>query len=55
MKMKIPTNLGLLLLAIWLILFGLLTSPLLKISFAHSSDVLAALAVIAGVLLLLHR
>ena len=44
-----------LLLAIWLIVFGVLTAPLLKISFAHSADLLAILAVVAGILLLLQR
>ncbi|MDB5312910.1 MAG: hypothetical protein JWO38_7112, partial [Gemmataceae bacterium] len=31
--MRVPANLGRLLLAVWLILFGLLTAPFLKISF----------------------
>ena len=43
------------LLAAWLILFGLLTAPFLRVSFAHSGDVLAVLAVAAGVLLLIKR
>jgi hypothetical protein len=42
-------------LAAWLILFGLLTAPFLRISFAHSGDVLALLAIAAGVLLLMRR
>ncbi len=53
--MKLPRNLGMLLLAVWLILFGLLTAPFLKLSFAHSGDLLAALAIAAGVVLLLQR
>lgn len=53
--MKMPKNLGMLLLAIWLILFGLLTAPFLSLSFAHSGDLLAVLAIAAGVLLLLQR
>jgi hypothetical protein len=53
--MKLPKNLGMLLLAIWLILFGLLTAPFLSISFAHSGNILAVLAITAGVLLLLQR
>lgn len=53
--MKMPKNLGMLLLAIWLILFGLLTAPFLSLSFAHSGDFLAVLAIAAGVLLLLQR
>jgi hypothetical protein len=53
--MKLPKNLGMLLLAVWLILFGVLTAPFLKFSFAYSGDLLAILAVVAGVLLLLQR
>ena len=53
--MKAPKDLGMNLLAAWLILFGLLTAPFLKVSFAHSGDVLAVLAIAAGVLLLLKR
>ncbi len=55
MNMKMPKNLGMLLLAIWLIVFGLLTAPFLKFSFAHSGDLLAVLAIITGVLLLFQR
>lgn len=50
--MKLPKNLGMLLLAIWLILFGILTAPFLNISFNRSSDILALLAIVSGVLLL---
>jgi uncharacterized membrane protein HdeD (DUF308 family) len=53
--MTAPKNLGMLLLAIWLILFGLLTSPMLGISLSHSGDVLGALAIVAGVLLVMQR
>ncbi len=53
--MKLPGNLGMLVLAFWLILFGLLTAPFLKISFNHSGDILAVLAIVAGVLLLKSR
>jgi hypothetical protein len=53
--MKLPKNLGMLLLAIWLILFGLLTAPFLKFSFSHSGDLLAVLAIVVGVLLFLQR
>jgi uncharacterized membrane protein HdeD (DUF308 family) len=53
--MKTPNNLGMMLLAVWLIVFGLLTVSFLKISFAHSGDVLAVLAIAAGVLLLMKR
>jgi hypothetical protein len=55
MKMKMPQNLGMLLLAVWLILFGLLTAPFLKFGFAHSGDVLAVLGIVAGVVLLFQR
>ena len=53
--MKLPKDLGSLLLAVWFILFGVLTAPFLKVSFAHSADVLAVLAIVIGVLLLLKR
>ena len=53
--MKPPKNLGALLLAVWLILFGLLTAPFLKFGFAYSGDLLAVLAIAAGVALLLQR
>jgi hypothetical protein len=53
--MKLPKNFGIILLAVWLILFGVLTAPLLKISFAYSGDLLALLAIAAGVMLLLQR
>jgi hypothetical protein len=51
--MKITRNLGLLLLAIYLILQGLI--PLLLLSFAGLYVVMAILAIAAGVLLLLGR
>jgi hypothetical protein len=51
--MKITRNLGLLLLAIYLILQGLI--PLLHLSFAGLYVVIAILAIAAGVLLLLGR
>jgi hypothetical protein len=53
--MTLPKNLGMLLLAVWLILFGLLTAPFLGVSFARSGDLLAVLAIAAGVLLLVQR
>jgi hypothetical protein len=53
--MKLPRNLGMILLGVWLVLFGILTAPFLKLSFAYSGDLLALLAVAAGVLLLLRR
>ena len=53
--MKSPDNLGMMLLAVWLIAFGLLSLSFLRISFAHSGDVLAVLAIAAGVSLFLKR
>ena len=53
--MRMPKNLGTLLLAIWLIAFGLLKAPFLHLNFAYSVDLLAVLAVVAGVMLLLER
>ena len=53
--MKIPKNIGMLLLAIWLILYGLLTTTFLHFGFSHQADVLAILAIAAGVLLFLQR
>jgi cell division protein FtsW (lipid II flippase) len=53
--MKITKDLGMMVLAVWLIVFGLLTVSFLKIHFAHSDDVLAVLAIAAGALLLLKR
>jgi hypothetical protein len=51
--MKTPTNLGMLLLAIWLIVYGAIV--LLKINFSYSGEVMAILAIAAGILLLLRR
>ena len=50
---SLPSNLGTILLAIWLILTGLLS--LLSLSFAGSAIVFGVLALAAGVLLLLGR
>jgi hypothetical protein len=50
-----PKNLGMLLAAVWFILYGLLTAPFLKFGFAYSGDLLAVLAIVVGVLLLLQR
>jgi hypothetical protein len=54
-QMKTPKNLGMILLAIFLVLFGLLSNSLLGIKFTYSGDVLAALAIAAGVLLFMQR
>ena len=53
--MRLPKNLGMLLLAVWFILFGLLTQSFLKFDFTYSRDLLAVLAIAVGVLLLLQR
>jgi hypothetical protein len=53
--MRLPRNLGMILLAVWLILFGVLTAPFLKVSFGYSGDLLALLAIAAGVCLFLQR
>ncbi|HJZ94293.1 MAG TPA: hypothetical protein VKE40_25735 [Gemmataceae bacterium] len=53
--MKAPKNWGMVLLAVWLILFGLLTAPFLKFNFEYRGDLLAVLAIAVGVLLLLQR
>jgi hypothetical protein len=53
--MKTPANLGMLLLAIWFIVWGVLTAPFLGITFAHSGDLLSVLAIVVGVLLLMGR
>lgn len=51
--MKSLHSLGLILLAIWLILTGLL--PLLSLTFAGSGTILAVLALAAGVLILMNN
>jgi hypothetical protein len=53
--MTMPKNLGMILLAVWLVLWGLLTAPFLGFGFTHSGDILAVLAVVTGVLLFLQR
>jgi hypothetical protein len=52
--MKLPKNLGMTLLAAWLILFGILSAPL-NVSFGHSQDLLGLLAIVTGVLLFMGR
>jgi hypothetical protein len=51
--MKLTRNLGMLLLAAWLILTGLI--PLLHLSFSGLGTVMAALAIAAGVLIAIGR
>ena len=53
--MKLPKNLGSILLAVWLILYGLLHAPFVRIGFSYSDDILAVLAIAAGILLILGR
>jgi hypothetical protein len=55
MSMNLPSNLGMLLLAVWLIAWGVLTAPMLGVSFAQSANILAVLAIVTGVVLLLKR
>lgn len=51
--MKVPSNLGMLLLAIWLIVTGLIA--VFSLSFSNSHIIMGILALIAGILLLLGR
>ena len=53
MAMRLTTNFGMLLLAIWLILGGLM--PLLHLSFSGAGTIMAILAIAAGVLILIGR
>ncbi len=51
--MKMTRNIGMLLLAVWLILTGLI--PLLNLSFSGLGTVMAVLAVAAGILIVVGR
>lgn len=51
--MKITKNVGMLLLAVWLVLTGLV--PLLNFSFSGLGTVMAILAIAAGVLIVVGR
>lgn len=51
--MKLTRNVGMLLLAVWLILGGLI--PLLNFSFSGLGTVMSVLAVAAGVLIVVGR
>ena len=53
MAIGLTKNLGMLLLAIWLILGGLM--PLLNLSFSGASTAMGVLAIAAGVLILVGR
>ena len=51
--MKVTRNIGMLLLAVWLILTGLI--PLLNLSFSGLGTVMAILAIAAGILIIVGR
>ncbi len=51
--MRLTTNLGMLLLGIWLILTGML--PFLRVNIPEQATILSVLALIAGVLILLGK
>jgi hypothetical protein len=51
--MKLTRNIGMLLLAVWLILTGLI--PLLNFSFSGLGIVMAILAIAAGILIVVGR
>ena len=51
--MKLTRNIGLLLLAIWLVLTGLI--PLLKFSFEGMGTLMAVLAIAAGIFIVIGR
>jgi hypothetical protein len=52
-KMKMNKNIGMLLLGIWLLLYGLI--PLLNLSFSGLGTLMAILAIAAGALILIGR
>jgi len=51
--MKLPKNLGILLLGIWLIVYGLI--QVLALSFSGLGMIMAIFAIIIGVLLIMQR
>jgi hypothetical protein len=51
--MKLTRNIGMLLLALWLILTGVI--PLLNLSFSGQGTVMAIIAIAAGVLIVVGR
>ncbi len=51
--MKFTRNIGMLLLAVWLVLTGLI--PLLNLSFSGLHTLMAGLAIAAGVLIVIGR
>ncbi len=48
-------GLAAILLAVFLIVFGVLTSPTLGVTFKYGADILALLAIVTGVIVLLRR
>ena len=52
-KLRLPKNLGMILLGIWLIMTGLI--PLLHFNFEGLSLIMAVLAIVTGVLFLFDR
>jgi hypothetical protein len=52
-KLRLPKNLAMILLGIWLIMTGLI--PLLRFNFQGLSLIMAVLAIVTGVLILLDR
>ena len=53
LPMKLTRNIGMLLLALWLVLSGLI--PLLSLSFSGLGIVMAVLAIAAGILIAIGR
>ena len=51
--MKLTRNIGMLLLAVWLVMTGLI--PVLNLSFSGLGTVMAILAIAAGVLIVVGR
>jgi len=51
--MKLTRNLGMVLLAVWLIMTGVI--PLINLSFAGLGAVMAGLAIASGVLIIIGR
>ena len=51
--MKLTSNIGMLLLGVWLILMGAM--PLLNLSFSGSGTILNVLAIVAGALILVGK
>lgn len=52
--MAVPKNIGMLLLTVFLIVFGLVNASF-GVSFSHSGDVVAILAIAAGVAIAMNR